>query len=221
VSGATWRKLLGQRIAPDAPTIGIIEAKNLSEHVSTSPIAARVSVREVVSFEQVYDTHFEFVWRYVMNRGVPRSAVDDVVQEVFIVVARKLPAFEGRSSLRTWLSAIVRRVARDHVRKRGNAPVGEPLSDLEVSHLKSPAEALDDKAAARRLDDLLSRMTEIQRDVFILHEIEQMTGLEIAEALDVNENTIHTRLRAARRIFESGIERYRAGEMKERPWWKK
>jgi RNA polymerase sigma-70 factor (ECF subfamily) len=60
-------------------------------------------------------------------------------------------------------------------------------------------------------------MSDIQREVFVLHEIEQMTGAEIAEALGVNENTVFTRLRAARLIFETGVERARAKEMKEAP----
>jgi RNA polymerase sigma-70 factor (ECF subfamily) len=162
-------------------------------------------------FDVVYDEHFAFVWRNVLNRGVPSSAVDDVVQEVFVVVHRKLPGFEGRSSLRTWLAGIVRRVVADHVRKRGNAPVGdEPLVDDSPSEARGPAEELDAKAAARVLDELLARMPEVQREVFILHEIEQMTGREIAESVGANENTVHTRLRAARRIFEEGLARLRA-----------
>jgi RNA polymerase sigma-70 factor (ECF subfamily) len=162
-------------------------------------------------FDDVYDAHFAFVWRNVLNRGVPSSAVDDVVQEVFVVVHRKLPGFEGRSSLRTWLAGIVRRVVADHVRKRGNAPVGdEPLATDSPSEARGPAEELDAKAAAHLLDQLLAQMPEAQREVFILHEIEQMTGREIAETVGANENTVHTRLRAARRIFEEGLARLRA-----------
>src|SRR5690349_5822056 len=73
-----------------------------------------------LGFREVYDSHFAFVWRAVANRGVPPSALDDVVQEVFLVVHRKLDEFEGRSSVRTWLAGIVRRVVADHAKKRGN-----------------------------------------------------------------------------------------------------
>ncbi|HEY0707983.1 MAG TPA: sigma-70 family RNA polymerase sigma factor, partial [Polyangia bacterium] len=93
--------------------------------VSSSPPALAAPP----TFEEVYETQFNFVWRCVVSRGVPRSAVDDAVQEVFLVVHRKLPTFEGRSSMRTWLWTIVRRVVRDHMRKRGNANEGEPLED--------------------------------------------------------------------------------------------
>ena len=167
------------------------------------------------SFEQVYDEYFGFVWRNVANRGVPHAMMDDVVQEVFMVVHRKLPEFEGRSSLRTWLSAVVRRVVRDQLRKKSYQPAGEPLDDARepVSLGESPAEALDHKTAVKLLDGLLEGMPESQREVFILYEIEQMTGSEVADALEVNENTVRTRLRAARRAFAAGVARFRAGQL--------
>jgi RNA polymerase sigma-70 factor, ECF subfamily len=200
-----------KRIAGPTPTTSIeVDASPPHE----SPVLTSTAVLappQVPTFEEVYETYFAFVWRSIMTRGVPHAAVDDVVQEVFMVVHRKLPSFEGRASLRTWLSIIVRRVARDHLRKRGNAPVGEPLGDDEISSLQGPAEAWERKVAVKILADVLARMTDIQREVFIMHEIEQMTGREIAEALDVNENTVHTRLRAARQLFESAVLHQRTG----------
>ena len=205
--------LFGKRNDATGPTTSEVEAPlvhalSSSRDERPSPVAMAAAVAP--SFEEVYETYFAFVWRNVLNRGVPTSAVDDVVQEVFMVVHRKLPGFEGRSSLRTWLAGVVRRVVMDHVRKRGNAPAGdEPLAVESVSPLRGPGEELDAKAAVHALDELLTRMPEAQREVFILHEIEEMTGREIADAVGANENTVHTRLRAARRIFKEGLERLR------------
>jgi RNA polymerase sigma-70 factor (ECF subfamily) len=210
--------LFGKRIGLVAATtvgIGDSDVTEASSNATTpagpppGPAAVRASAApppvSAPGFEEVYETYFGFVWRNVLNRGVPTSGVDDVVQEVFLVVHRKLPEFEGRSSLRTWLAAIVRRVVSDHVRKRGNAPAGEALVDEGVSPQGGPAEAFEKKVAVLTLDRLLARMPEEQREVFILHEIEEMTGREIAEATSTNENTVHTRLRAARRIFQDGL----------------
>jgi RNA polymerase sigma-70 factor (ECF subfamily) len=208
--------IFGKRIGPSAATTAeartdssqSMSAPQSTPNPSVSP-AAPVAPFVPPDFERVYDDYFGFVWRSVLNRGVPPWGVDDVVQEVFIVVHRKLGGFEGRASLKTWLSMIVRRVVADHVRKRGNAPAGEPLQIDAVSTAAGPAEALDAKAAAQILDQLLQQMSAEQREVFILHEIEEMTGREIAEVSGTNENTVHTRLRAARRIFEVGIARLR------------
>jgi RNA polymerase sigma-70 factor, ECF subfamily len=204
--------IFGKRIGAAAPTTGETEAPPLypSTKMAAEPPSAAPPALPAPTFDEVYDAHFAFVWRNVLNRGIPSAAVDDVVQEVFVVVHRKLPGFEGRSSMRTWLAGIVRRVIADHVRKRGNAPVGdESLESESPSEARGPAEELDAKTAARVLDELLARMPEAQREVFILHEIEQMTGREIAESVGANENTVHTRLRAARRIFEEGLARLR------------
>jgi RNA polymerase sigma-70 factor (ECF subfamily) len=160
-----------------------------------------------LGFDEVYQEHCAFVWRNVLNRGVPRSSVEDVVQEVFLVVHRKLPEFEGRSQVRTWLAMVVRRVVAGHLRRRRNKPSGEPLEGDAVSGLQGPAEALDAKLAVSAFYAILEKMPEEQREVFVLHDLEQMKGREIAEITDTNENTVHTRLRAARRIFQEGVAR--------------
>jgi RNA polymerase sigma-70 factor, ECF subfamily len=164
-----------------------------------------------LDFRQVYDNYFPFVWRAVANRGVPSAAMDDVVQEVFLVVHRKLREFEGRSTLRTWLSGIVRRVVADHVRKRGNQATGqEAVEDHPLESLEDPAAELERRAAVQLVSALLEKMSEAHREVFVLYELEQLTTREIAELTGTNENTVQTRLKAARRTFQRGLERHRA-----------
>lgn len=161
-------------------------------------------------FRAVYDEHFTFVYRWAAHRGIPRAAIDDVVQEVFIVVHRKLPEFEGHASLRTWLAAIARRVMADFLKKRANRSAGDESLTSEPAAPGATGEDLERKAAAVLLQRLLARMSDDQREVFVLHEIERLSGTEIAEITSSNENTVRTRLRAARRIFEEGVARQRA-----------
>jgi len=167
-----------------------------------------------LGFRQVYDAYFAFVWRAAANRGVAREALDDVVQEVFLVVHRKLSEFEGRSSMRTWLAGIVRRVVADHVKRRRNQSTsGEPLEEAEMGLVEGapePAAEMEKRAAAALVDELLAKMSATQREVFVLYELEEMTAREIAELTSANENTVQTRLRAARKIFEQGLARHRA-----------
>jgi RNA polymerase sigma-70 factor (ECF subfamily) len=183
------------------------------------PSAARSGLHErafdTPRFAEVYAAYFDFVWRTAANRGIPRAALDDVTQEVFIVIDRKLAEFEGRSSLRTWIAAIVRRVVADFVKKRGNRPVGDESLEREPASDSTSGESAEQNAALELLDALLAKMSEEQREVFVLHEIEQLSGAEIAAITGANENTVWTRLRAARKIFQEGVVRQRARRARE------
>src|SRR5688572_2681282 len=108
----------------------------------------------IPSFREIYDNYFGYVWRSAANRGVPASALDDVAQEVFIVIHRKLPEFEGRSTLRLWIASIVRRVVADFVRKRGNRAAGDETLDREPAGELVPSDELERRAALALLDSL-------------------------------------------------------------------
>lgn len=169
---------------------------------------------KTATFREIHDAYYGFVWRYAANRGVPQMAIDDVAQEVFVVVHHRLASFEGRSSLKTWIAGIAYNVVRGYVRKPGNRAAGDYLADEDqlLAQGFSPAEALERKSALELLDQLLDKMTDIQRETFILNEIEQLSSVEIAEVLGVNENTVRTRLLAARKVFNAGVARARESQ---------
>lgn len=177
--------------------------------------AARASApaRTWAAFDALYREHFRFVWRTVRRLGLDGSAVDDVVQEVFLVVHRRLGDFEGRSSAKTWLYGIVRRVVADHRRtlrrKPALAAVAAPSQDLDAMACEEqgPEASAEQAERVRLLHRLLAELDDDKREVFVLAELEGLTMAEIAEALDVNPNTIASRLRAARRDFEAALDR--------------
>jgi len=171
------------------------------------------------TFAAVYEAHFAFVWRTVRRLGIADSAVDDVVQEVFLVVHRQLPHFRGDSSIRSWLFAIASRTARDSRRSLlrkpghlgGRGRVGDDVG-LVADGAPSPHEAVAAFEGARRLHAVLDAMTKERREVFILAELEQMTIADIAAAVNANPNTVYSRLRAARADFERSVARALANE---------
>lgn len=169
---------------------------------------------ETPTFESVYHAHFSFVWRSAKRLGVRDAAIDDAVQEVFVVVHRRLADFEGRSSLRTWLFGITLRVVRDH---RRSARRRDPGSEVDPDSLRAtgsgPAETAEKAEAVRLLHALLDELHDDRREVFVMAELEQMPMPEVAEALEINVNTAHARLRAARQEFEQALARHRARDM--------
>jgi RNA polymerase sigma-70 factor (ECF subfamily) len=174
-----------------------------------------VPTTDPVTLAAIYHSHFPFVWRMVRRLGVDEPHVEDAVQDVFIVVHRRLPDFQARSSMRTWLAGIVRRVVRDYRRTStrkpalGRAQADVPPDDLSAGQA-SPEENLMNTEAVRMLHQLLDKLDDDKREVFILAELEQWSIADIAEATGVKVNTASSRLRLAREAFEEAAQRLRA-----------
>jgi RNA polymerase sigma-70 factor (ECF subfamily) len=173
-----------------------------------------LGTNELPSFQSVYDTHADYVWRTICRLGVRGTAVADVAQEVFIVVHRKLGDFEGRSSLKTWLFQIARRAVNDHRRtlRRKGLPAGDAaeVAAIVADPQTGPDASASRAEAVRLLYDLLDKLDDDKRDVFILADIEQLPASEIAEALGIKPNTVYSRLRLAREVFNAALARHRA-----------
>ena len=170
---------------------------------------------EKPSFEVVYDQCFDLVFRNVRRLGVPEAMVDDAVQEVFLVVYRRLGDFEGRSSLKTWIFAIVARVAKDcrrSLRRKGPRGEGDNVdADTIADERSADPQAKTERAeGVARLHRVLDELDDDKRAALVMAELEQLSAPEIAEALGENVNTIYARLRAARRDFELAAQRERA-----------
>lgn len=165
------------------------------------------------SFDQIYEEHLAFVWRSMQRLGVRAPELDDAIQEVFLVVHRRLPSFEGRSSVKTWVFGIVLRVARTFRRTAKRHP-GLATPTEENGPVETPDPLPDEQAehqeAVRLLDELLDEIGEERREVFILAELEQMTAPEISEAIGISVTNVYARLTAARKAFEHALGRRRA-----------
>lgn len=169
------------------------------------------SSARVPSFDEIYDQYFDFVWANLRRLGIPASHLDDAVQELFIVVHRRLREFAGRSSLKTWLAGIAWHIASEYRRHESRKGGGEPLPDTLVAPGRDPLGAAVHAEALRQLDTLLNELDDDKRVVFVLAELEQMSVPEIAQALAVNVNTVYSRLRAARMTFDEMLRLSRKG----------
>lgn len=164
------------------------------------------------SFEQVYEAHVDYLWRAARGMGVAPTQIDDVLQDLFLVVHRRLPEFEGRASVRTWLTRILLRVVSEHRRRYRRKESGH--DELQEEALDTQQPTPDEEAARNQavalLSQILGTMDEDQRVVFVLAEIEQLPVPEIAASLEVNVNTVYSRLRLARKDYEKHLARLRA-----------
>jgi RNA polymerase sigma-70 factor, ECF subfamily len=168
------------------------------------------------TFDQIYDETFPFVWRTVRRLGVDESAVDDVTQEVFVTVHRRLGDFEMRCAPKTWVFSIAMGIVRNYRRSRRRKEAAEPLSshvvnpDVVADRGADPMEQASLAEAGRLLHRLLEQLGEEKAVVFVMAELEGMTVPEIADLTGVNMNTVYSRLRAARKEFDQALSRLRA-----------
>jgi RNA polymerase sigma-70 factor (ECF subfamily) len=157
----------------------------------------------------IYSEHFEFVWRSLRRLGAPEHALEDATQDVFLVAARRLDEFEGRSSIRTWLFGIAMRVVRTQRRTAWRHQ--RKVDALAAAVPEEPGDPIERRDAQRLLLALLGELDDDKRAVYVLAELEGMTVVEIAEGLGANVNTIYTRLRAARQQLHAAAAKQLGG----------
>jgi len=153
--------------------------------------------------------HFNSVWRMLRRLGVPEADADDAAQRVFLALDKRLldvPVERERGFL---LSAAVRIAAntRRHLKRSREDAV---LDDETVAPEPSPERALQHRQLLAELDQALSGLSEEQRTVFVLYEIEGFSLPEIARNLEVPIGTATSRLRRARETFETWLAARRA-----------
>jgi RNA polymerase sigma-70 factor (ECF subfamily) len=190
---------------------------------ATAGTHAEQAVRErsagLPSFRTVYNDYFDFVWTSARRLGVPVDAVDDVVQEIFVVVNARLGTVEQPASLRSWIYGVVRRTVSTYHRgrrTRGANESYEPFEDGAGPMQPSPLDLAVLSDEIRLLWRLLGELGPLKREVFVLAELEEMTMPEIAEAIEVPLNTAYSRLRVAREEFDDALARHEASQKERR-----
>jgi RNA polymerase sigma-70 factor (ECF subfamily) len=163
-------------------------------------------------FHAIYDAWFDEVSRWVRAMGGPDADRDDLVQDVFVVVHRRLHAFDGEN-LPGWLYRIAAHRVRDFLRLRWVQNFmrrGAQLSDMSdrlPSGAPTPAALLEDKEKRVLIDRLLSKLGAPQRAAFVLFEIEGYSGDEIARIQGVPLNTVWARIQRARKTLKGHLAR--------------
>jgi RNA polymerase sigma-70 factor (ECF subfamily) len=171
------------------------------------PPAAPIE-REV---QAIYEQHGRFVWLSLQRLGVRPADLDDVAQDVFMIVYRRLGSFDRTARITTWLFGICMRVAANYRRRRRWRR--EVLSNAVADERPALALAADDLLARREEQEMaeraLARLDVAKRATFVMFEIETLSCQEIAELMNVPLGTVYSRLHAARRELEKTILRER------------
>lgn len=171
------------------------------EIIADAPVAPDVRT--------IYREQGRFVWLSLQRLGIHPSDLDDVAQDVFMVVHRRLDTFDRRARISTWLFGICMRVAANYRRRR--RWTREVLSGGSDDDRPAALTAADDVLVRREQRELaeraLNRLEIAKRATFVMFEIESLSCLEIAEVMNVPVGTVYSRLHSARRQLEKALSR--------------
>ncbi len=162
---------------------------------SAEPESVRTQER-ALRLRRLFDETQDVAWRVLRRFGVREDRLEDCFQQLYLIASTKLDDIRPGSE-RAFVYGIAIRLARSS-RREAWREIPEDTIDLR----SSPQLAVDVLVDQRRLVELCDRVLEALkpdlREAFILYEIEGLTGVEIAELLEIPEGTVHSRLRRAR-----------------------
>jgi len=162
---------------------------------------------EPLDFDAIYERWFDEVARWVRALGGPAADRDDLVQDVFLIVYRRLPDFDG-NNVAGWLYQIARRKVRDYRRLLWVREVfsrSVPVSERLCLRGSDPSDSYEAKEKSRVLERLLGQLGADQRAAFVLFEIEGHSGQEIARLQGVPINTVWARIHKARKKLQARL----------------
>lgn len=169
-------------------------------------------------FARMVDAYSNPIYRLGLRMlGNPQDA-EDVLQNTFLNALTHLPTFEGRSSLSTWLYRIAANEALMLLRrKKPEVNLEDVEPDDSVDNLKPtqfvdwsalPEDELLSGEGKKVLNETIQRLTEPLRIVFLLRDIEGLSIKETADALNLTETNVKTRLLRARMFLREHLSTY-------------
>ena len=184
--------------APDGPLPVVTSAPSRVTRPQDEPGASDAPSTGSLEFDDVYERHFDFVWRSLRLLGVDDAALEDAAQDTFSVVSRQLPVFEGRSAVRTWLFAILQRVAANYRRRwrRKLTPLVQ-LADT-IGDEPTPLAHAEAAEAARVVERFCASLDPDRRALFVLSVLEELPAAEVSAALGLPVAKVYSRVHALR-----------------------
>ena len=174
---------------------------------------------EAAAFGELVTRHGAAVYRTALAALRSPADAEDVAQEAFVLAYRRLGAFRGESSVRTWLLAIAWRLAltrrRSLLRRLGRlVSLAAPADLLALSIAPSPEEQVVEADQLRHVRRVIATLPPVLRDALLLSAVEELGSEDIAALLGVPPGTVRWRISEARRRLREKLarmDRFEAG----------
>ena len=166
-------------------------------------LARRAAAGEVRALERLYRRHVDRVYALCLRMTGGEREAEELTQDVWVRVWRKLDGYRGDAAFTTWLHSVTTNLVRDRGRARTRRRGRETLTGEPARH----AAGREPRPVEDRLDleDAIRRLPDRAREVFVLHDVEGYRHAEIAEMLDVAVGTSKAHLFRARRKLRAEL----------------
>lgn len=161
----------------------------------------------IADFRAVYRAEFQYVFRSLRRLGVRSADIEDLAHDVFLAVYRRWADYDRARALRPWLFGFAYRVASDHRRLSRHR---YEMGGVEVEPIDSALLADEQLAAEQTRKAVLAALDTMEFDrraILVMHDLDGHSVPDIALGLSVPLNTAYSRLRLARKDFETAIRR--------------
>jgi RNA polymerase sigma-70 factor (ECF subfamily) len=193
------------------------ERTSLLSEPAGLPASAATESGDALDLQFVYASQRDFVWLTLQRMGVRRADLEDVFQDVFMIVHKRLDSYRRDAKLSAWLYGICLRCVARHRRRafrRRERPQGLELEAPSVgpsatwhAALPGPDERLNERDKQARLERLLDTLDPEHRAMVVMYEIEELSCAQISAVTGVPVGTIHSRLHYARRKLSEAARR--------------
>ncbi len=174
---------------------------------------------ELPSVERIFTEQAPRIYRLVRLLLGSDADAEDVTQQVFLQVLRKLPEFRGESALPTWINRIAVNAALTFRKQRGRRQRGQTHAPLEefaddgshafaVQRVVGPLPQILERETHDMIEQAITRLPELYRDVFVLADVEEHPNQEVADMLGLGVAAVKSRLHRARLLMRKALAHY-------------
>ncbi len=162
-------------------------------------------------FNKAIITYLRLVFSYVLRISGDINVAQDLSQDTFVKAWKNIQKYDPTRDFKPWLMRIAHNVANDYFRKRKDVPLSELSENESLSYEESTSDGglefeLSRKEESEKVLQALARLSTIEREILVLHYMEDFSIPQISQILDIPEETARTRLKRARKSFSVTFE---------------